>query len=88
MASKFFVRGQEVFAQCVFCKAEVKVNLTPHDLAAIMSKLPNAHIQNIPEARKLTADERELFISGVCKTCFDEMFQDGDEDEYDGPPEE
>ena len=26
----------------------------------------------------LTADEREILISGVCGTCFDNMFGDGE----------
>lgn len=44
-------------------------------------------IQNVmPE---LTADERELLISGICGTCFDEMFLEeeavfeDDDDEWD-----
>jgi hypothetical protein len=30
----------------------------------------------------LSADEREILISGVCGRCFDEMFGEGEDDEY------
>jgi hypothetical protein len=40
------------------------------------AKLPGNYIQNIlPE---LTPDEREMLVSGVCGTCFDEMFKEKD----------
>lgn len=29
----------------------------------------------------LTPDEREMFISGVCKVCWDDMFGEDEEDE-------
>jgi hypothetical protein len=33
---------------------------------------------------ELSADQRELLISGICGTCFDAMFRDDDGDEGDG----
>jgi hypothetical protein len=29
----------------------------------------------------LTADEREMFISGTCSDCWDKLFPESDEDE-------
>ena len=29
----------------------------------------------------LSADEREMLITGICPTCWDKMFDDGEEDE-------
>jgi hypothetical protein len=37
------------------------------------------HIQNV--APYLSADDRELLISGMCGKCFDEIFAGEDEDE-------
>jgi hypothetical protein len=34
------------------------------------------HIQNMPEAAKLKAGDREFFISGIPPEAFDKMFSD------------
>lgn len=75
---KFIMRNDEVFAECLFCKKEVKLNLTSLGLNAI-NRRGDRNIQDVPEAHGLTPSERELFISGVCQTCYDDAFSGEEE---------
>jgi len=63
-----------VTMSCKLCGKGVSLPLTEDQLHAIMRS--EEHIQNIPEAKHLSSYEREMFISGFCKSCLDKMFKD------------
>lgn len=58
--------------KCKGCQEEIEVKVRQKDLEDFYKGIK--HIQDA--APYLTADERELFISGICGKCFDEMFAD------------
>jgi hypothetical protein len=55
---------------CSMCGKEVKVEVNKEDLKKYQEGI---HIQDA--FPYLTADEREVFISGICGECFDRMFK-------------
>ncbi len=57
-----------IVKSCRFCKGEHEVNVWINDLERIEQ---GEHIQDVMPY--LSADDRELLISGVCGKCFDEM---------------
>jgi hypothetical protein len=63
-----------VVVKCRQCKQDVEVPATEDQIKRwragelIQRAMPN-----------LTADEREILISGICGTCFDRMFPDDEE---------
>jgi hypothetical protein len=63
---------------CTDCKTEYTLML-PQD--AIDLYVAGAHVQDA--FPMLSPDERELMISGVCGPCFDAMFPEEEEDDFD-----
>ena len=63
---------------CNTCGREVKMLVDSQDLVAWME---GELIQNAMPY--LTPDERELLISGICGTCFDDMFPPENDDGLD-----
>lgn len=55
---------------CKVCKKAHDVNISGVQLRAIHE---GNHVQDV--APHLSADDRELLISGICGTCFDKMFK-------------
>ena len=56
---------------CNFCGRIKNINIPDDEY--------NAYMQGVKiqvAMPSLTADERELFISGMCENCWDEMFTD------------
>lgn len=53
---------------CIFCKEEHEIDVKVNDLARVEA---GEHIQDV--MTYLSADDRELLISGMCGKCFDEM---------------
>lgn len=66
--------------KCNICNAEYYIRVKKKDYE--LYKNSDMHIQDI--FPYLTPDERELIISHVCGECFDELFNDieDEEDEY------
>jgi len=62
-----------ISATCVRCGETTTITAVPSDIIAWKE---GALIQDV--LPYLTADERELLISGTCGTCFDTMFEDWD----------
>ena len=61
---------ERIVKRCICCR-QIKVVEVNKD-GYIRWQVGEAHIQDaLPE---LSAGDRELLISGVCSTCFDEMF--------------
>jgi len=54
---------------CMVCNAKQDLEVNEHDFHSWQS---GTKIQNAMPY--LSADERELLISGTCSKCFDEMF--------------
>lgn len=62
-----------VKVKCPLCKKEYTVDNIPRS-GFFEWKEGGKHIQDaLPE---LSADDREALITGVCKTCWDNMFAD------------
>lgn len=60
---------------CGFCGVNHELQVNKQDL----SRFENGeHIQTVMPY--LSADERELFVSGICGSCFDSMFADEEDD--------
>jgi len=58
--------------QCIFCGKIVLINVNRSDLQDYQNS--GKLIQNA--FPYLTADEREIMISGVCGECFDKVFSE------------
>jgi hypothetical protein len=59
---------------CRECGIEKYIECDP---AAVMSWQAGVHIQDaMPE---VSADDRELLISGICGQCFDKLFEEDEE---------
>ena len=67
----------KVACQCTRCQDLHILLVEAEDLAAWRG---GQLIQNAMPY--LSPDEREILISGVCGRCFDEMFGEGEDDEY------
>lgn len=63
----------KIHKECKLCKTSRTIEVKKDDYEKVQQ---GEHIQNAMPY--LTADERELLISGICGTCFDEMFGDDD----------
>ena len=68
---------EKVARQCVKCK-NVHILLVNSD--DFQRWKDGALIQDAMPY--LSADERELLISSICGLCFDQMFGEGEDDEY------
>ena len=63
-----------VKVKCPLCKKDYTVDNVPRQRYFEWRNGGNLHIQDaLPE---LSADDRESLVSGVCKTCWDNMFAD------------
>lgn len=74
----------KVDAQCMTCKSwfELEVDAERYD----RWRNGEGHIQTmLPE---LGPDERELLISRTCGACFDDMFDEDDEEDFDDENDE
>lgn len=60
---------------CKICSTNHVINVKQEDLWRYND---GAHAQHT--FPYLSADDRELIISGVCGKCFDEMFEDDDDE--------
>ncbi|WP_211746380.1 hypothetical protein [Paenibacillus sp. Marseille-Q4541] len=69
------MRDTQLTVNCFSCKQDQAVKVNEKDLENYNN---GAHAQHV--FPYLSADERELLISGICGCCFDKMFE-GDEDE-------
>ena len=71
------VTTDEVTFTCVSCNKEIPVKVNGADYIYWRYNRQDL-VQNI--FPHLTPDERELLISGMCGKCYDELFQDDEED--------
>ena len=71
-------RNTAVVSRCQKCGDSQTMLVKKTDLRAWKN---GEYIQNAMPY--LTGDERELLISGTCGPCFDNMFPDEDEENYD-----
>ena len=63
---------------CVMCGNKVPISVEENDYKKFQS--PNR--PNVQDCFPyLTPDEREMFISGFCKVCWDDMFPKDEEEE-------
>lgn len=65
---------------CRFCAREKIMNLTDEQYEALgRFNSGEGHIQDLlPE---LSAEDREMFISGMCPDCWDKTFSSGEDDD-------
>lgn len=61
---------------CPFCGRENSINVREEDYSAWQD---GALVQDA--FPYLSADEREMLISGICPTCWNDTFSDEEEDE-------
>ena len=61
----------EVYVDCAMCKTRFTLHMTEKELEAF--KHSDRNIQDI--LPRLSRDERELLLSNICPTCFDEIFK-------------
>lgn len=54
--------------QCISCKEVYHLKVHPNDIVRISE---GAHVQDAMPY--LSADDRELLISGICGKCFDDI---------------
>lgn len=66
-----------LWATCNRCKDQVEMEVHAEDYQAWED---GELIQNAMPY--LSADEREVLISGTCGPCFEQMFGEGEDDEY------
>lgn len=64
--------------ECIKCHKIVKIDLTDEQLRKIENK--EDLIQRIMPNGQYTKEQREMFLSGLCQECWDELFLK-DEDE-------
>lgn len=57
--------------QCILCHSMYEITVRPEDVERINN---GEHIQDVMPF--LSADDRELLISGICGTCFDKTFEE------------
>lgn len=63
----------QIIIECKECKVNYEFILTKDQFDKVKSG--EGYILDI--LPNLTPDERELFISGICGTCFDKIFGEG-----------
>jgi hypothetical protein len=66
-----------VYAECRLCGKVSPIECNKEDL--IKWKNKEGYVQDL--LHYLSADQRELLISGTCGECFDSLFPPDDEDE-------
>lgn len=59
-----------IIKTCVFCKEDKSIPVTQEQLERINAR--SERIQDI--LPHVSAGDREMFISGICGKCFDNMF--------------
>lgn len=64
------VRGYPINITCQCCNNDFHVLLDKEDILEWISG--HGYIQDV--LYYLTENERELLISGICETCFDDLF--------------
>lgn len=65
-----------IIRTCLSCNKDFELKVKETDLIRVRN---GEYIQDVMSY--LSADERELLISGICGKCFDDMFADDEEDE-------
>lgn len=73
------VEGTElvrITSECICCGKVQSIQLNE---SVYVKWIRGEHIQDV--APELSVDDREFLISGVCGTCFDNMFADEEEDD-------
>lgn len=65
--------------KCTCCGNLVHINVQEEDLYTYYHTSPRPMVQNL--FSYLTNDEREMYISGICPVCWDEMFSDEDDED-------
>lgn len=58
--------------ECVYCRAQVDIKVRKKDADEFYNSKRRRLIQHI--FPYLTEGDREMFISGICPVCWDEMF--------------
>jgi len=71
------MREIKLLYNCIFCGNTEEIIVKEKDYEAYLRG--EGHIQEI--FPYLTADQREIMISGICGKCFDGILEDDDEDE-------
>ena len=62
----------EVYVHCAMCQTRFTLHMTEKEIDGF--KHSDRNIQDI--LPRLSRDERELLLSRICPTCFDEIFKD------------
>lgn len=61
---------------CVNCNRPVEIHLSREFYNALHSDARKTTlIQDLPGASKVPPELREMYISGICPTCWDKMFE-------------
>ena len=63
---------------CKSCKKIQSVEMTYEEFEAL--RTGKGHIQDL--LPRLTPDERELFISGICPKCWKDIFKNEEDEEH------
>jgi|TARA_R110000751_G_scaffold227971_2_gene329709 hypothetical protein len=74
---KMMMTQEKVARQCVKCKS---VHILLVDSVDFSRWKGGELIQDVMPY--LSADDREILISNICGLCFDQMFGEGEDDEY------
>ena len=75
-------RPNKLWATCNLCKGQTEMMVNINDYAAWEDDRGKPEGLLIQDAMPyLTADEREVLISGTCGNCFDKMFPEPNESE-------
>lgn len=70
------LKDMTLIAVCPFCGAETEIAVSASDY---LNWKNGELVQNA--FPYLSADEREALISGICSTCWDDMFSSSEEEE-------
>lgn len=65
--------------QCVVCHKTVDIKLTGAEMYQLQTS--DRNIQDVLPNH--TAGEREMFVSGICSSCFDDIFRENPPNEED-----
>lgn len=76
----------EVTEQCCMCGANVPLKVYQKDYEEFKYNPHRRHIQDI--FPYLTNEDREMFISQVCPVCWNDMFSDEEDEEYEPTAED
>lgn len=80
-----FKESNKILCECCRCKTNYAIQLTQEDFTSF-ERWENDISMMIQDALpNLDKEMRELFISGICGSCFNELFSNyNEEDEEDG----